>query len=109
MTEVREGDVVVLGRQACQVVELSKPFSTTTPLDFDKSTNPKEAVMIIGTSVLWPCIDYESAFLHHDDNKIGTFSGEPDIHEGTVVSIFRREESMEPALSLLRLTSKATI
>lgn len=109
MTEVREGDVIVLGRQACEVVELSKPFSTTTPLDFDRSTNPKEAVMIRGKSILWPSVDYESAFLHHDDNRIGTFSGEPDIHEGTVVSIFRHKEPKKPALSLLRLSSKATI
>ena len=109
MTEVRVGDVVVLGRQACEVVELSKPFSTTTPLDFDGSTNPKQAVIIIGESVLWPSVDYESTFLHHDENRIGTFSGEPDIREGTVVSIFRHEEPKKLALSLLRLTSRATI
>lgn len=80
-------DVVVLGRQPCIVTGISEPFLTTSPLDFDESKNPKVALEITGQSIFWPSIDYETCFLLHDNNKIGTFSGVPQIFERSLVVI----------------------
>lgn len=55
-------------------------------MDFDKSEKPKMAILITGQSLFWPAIDYEVSFLHHDDNKIGTYSGTPDVFTGIMVN-----------------------
>ena len=86
VTEVDLEDIVVLGKQLCRVIKISGPYSTISPMDFDKSANPKEAIGLTGQSILWPKIEYEHSFLHHDDNKIDTFSGEPEVYSGDVVS-----------------------
>ena len=85
MTDVDAEDIVVLHRQLCIVTEVSDPFSTSLPLDSDKSANSKVAITITGWSILWPKIKYEGCFLYHDDNRIGTFSGTPKLYEVDLV------------------------
>lgn len=85
MTEIDKEDIVVLGRQLCIVIGISEPFSTTSPLDFDQSQTPKKAIQIAGRSLFWPKIEYQTCFLLHDDNKIGIFSGTPEIFEASLV------------------------
>ena len=80
-------DIVSLGKQLCEVTEVSEPYSTTLPLDFDESTNPKTAVVITGRSIFWPNIKYDTPFVYHDDSEIGTFSGVPEVYQGDLVSI----------------------
>lgn len=55
-------------------------------MEFDKSENPKMAIMITGQSLFWTAIDYEESFVYHDDNKIGTYSGTPEILTGIMVN-----------------------
>ena len=85
ITEIELGDIVVLGKQLCLVTKISGPYSTTLPMDSDKSANPKKAIALTGRSILWPKIEYDHSFLHHDDNKIGTLSGKPDMYAGDLV------------------------
>lgn len=87
MTDIQARDIVFLGKQLCVVIEISKPYSTTLPLDFDKSTNPKVAIVITGQSIFWPKVKYESPFVYDHDNEIGTFSGVPKVYRGDLVSI----------------------
>lgn len=55
-------------------------------MEFDKSENPKMAIMITGQSLFWTAIDYEVSVVYHNDNKIGTYSGTPDIFTGIMVN-----------------------
>ena len=87
VTEVHAGDIVVLGRQLCLVIKVSQPFSSTLPMDFDKFANPKKVIRITGQSILWSKIEYDPCFVLHHDNKIGTFSGTPEVYEGPLVDI----------------------
>lgn len=87
MTDVRKHDIVSLGKQLCVVAEVSEPYTTTLSLDFDESTNPKTAIVITGQSIFWPNIKYAPAFVYHDDNKIGAFSGVPELYQGDLVSV----------------------
>ena len=86
VTEVDVGDIVLLGQQLCVVTEVSEPYSTTLPMDFDRSTDPKTAIVITGQSIFWPDIKYGPPFVYHDDNMIGTCSGVPELYEGDLVS-----------------------
>ena len=85
VTEVEVEDIVLLGQQPCIVTEISEPYSSTAPMDFDKSTKPKTAIVITGQSIFWPKIKYAPPFVYHDDNKIATFSGAPELYEGDLV------------------------
>lgn len=86
VTDVEMGDIVFLGQQLCVVTNVSEPYSTTLPMDFDKFSDPKTAIVITGQSIFWPDIEYAPSFDHHDDNMIGTFSGVPEMYEGDLVS-----------------------
>lgn len=55
-------------------------------MEFDKSEDPKMAIMITGQSLFWTAIDYEVSFVYHNDNKIGTYSGTPDVFTGIMVN-----------------------
>ena len=87
VTEVEMGDIVLLGQQLCIVTNVPEAYSTTLPVDFDLSTDPKMTVVITGQSIFWPDIEYAPPFVHHDNNMIGTFSGVPELlYEGDLVS-----------------------
>lgn len=101
--EIEEGDIVCLGRQPCVVSELSKVFETTGDLDFDKSKKSKLAILIKGSSILWPGIEYENTFLYHDDNELGFYSGIPDLYDGLLVSRKSPNEIHSTSLRSMKL------
>ena len=85
VTEVQTGDVVFLDGHPCEVTKVSKPFSTTGPLDLDKSSDPKKAIVITGTNILWPKVVHDPVFHYDDSNKIKAFCGVPEFIQGELV------------------------
>ena len=76
-----------MGRQPCKVKEVTDPVRTTLPMKkFDTSKNLKTVIRITCQSIFWPAIDYEETVVHHDDNRICTYSGKPAITKGNVVN-----------------------